>query len=270
VYIGGDFMHARMLLPATFALLLPVMCVPLPDGDGVRAVAAVAGLSGTAIWALVCAAHLRHEKPTYYIPADGIVDERGYWVLRTGDANPTTPGPYIKMMTGVSDPAEAVRRTLAAAGLPPGTPALVLTDGRGKLVGVPLTTPGAVAFPGELLGTLGATVPLDGIAIDDHGLSYAVGSHLEMNGTRPGHRKTTAITWFLAEYTDARNDQIAGAGAVDSARRDLHCGELAALQNATRGPLGFGRFWANVSHAYTLTTFRLPNDPQLAQDTLCP
>src|SRR5262249_38487451 len=29
IKVGGDFMHGRMLLPATFCLLLPVMLVPL-------------------------------------------------------------------------------------------------------------------------------------------------------------------------------------------------------------------------------------------------
>jgi len=67
-----------------------------------------------------------------------------------------------------------------------------------------------------------------------------------------------------------QNDEIPGAGAVDAARHDLGCGQLAKLQQATRGPLTFGRFWSNVTHATSMTDFRLPDDPELAQDVLCP
>jgi arabinofuranosyltransferase len=271
IYIGGDFMHARMLLPGTFALLLPVMCVPVPDGANVRAVASYAALAGTAVWAVVCVADLRHAKATPAIPASGIIDERGYWVMRTKDANPVDAAPYIHMVTDSTDATVGLRDKIKDVVLPDGTPALYFADGTGKLVGVPLTTPyGTIALPGELLGTLGAMVPLSGVAIDDHGLSYAVGSHLEMNGTRPGHRKSTSITWVLADYTAVQNGQIAGGGAVDAARKDLGCGDLAELQTATRAPLTFGRFWSNFVHAYPMSTFRVPNDPQLAEDVVCP
>lgn len=270
IYIGGDFMHARMLLPATFTLLLPVMTVPLPRALDGRGVAAALALAGTAGWAVICAFSLRLEQKPWVIPPDGIVNERVYWMQRTGAAHPTDPGPYLQMVGGSTDPATSLRqhaRTLYVGSLP----MLYLADPDNNIVtAVPLGRGDVpVAMSGELLGTLGAMVPLDGLAVDDHGLSYAVGSHLDVNGLRIGHQKSTSITWLLADYTAVPTGAVSNGGAVDTARVDLGCGSMATLQRATRGPLGVGDFFRNVWDSYALTGLRVSNDPVYAQDDLC-
>lgn len=282
VWIGGDFMHARMLLPGTFTLLLPVMAVPLPAPDGLRAKLAVGGMAVVAVWAAVCLADLRlHQNAV--IPDTGITNERAFWVLRTGDAHPVDAAPYIKMVVGTGDETLALER-LTGSRAPLNHRSLFYVDAKGQMVSLPLRTPyGSVAVPGDILGTLGAIVPLDGLAIDTHGLSYAVGSHMLTDGTRIGHEKTTGMSWIIADYTKpgstpalvAPNGSTGPAPApaaepgVDAARRGLACGDLKSLGTATRSPLTFHLFLANIAHSFDRTEFRVQNDPTLALGELC-
>ena len=271
IWIGGDFMHARMLLPGTFALLLPMMCVPVPQATRALTVVASTALVATGAWAVFCLFALRHDQKLAEIPKDGIVNERLFWIGRTGSAHPTTPGPYIKMATGTTDPAQALRRVVSEAG-PVTAPSLFYRDDRsGRLTAVPLKRPGTVALRGDLLGTLGAFVPLDGIAIDPHALSYALGSHLDANGSRLGHQKTTATAWVIADYAPAGDFSTPGVteASIDAARKALSCGSFVELRHATQGPLTMSKFFHNVLHAPTLTAFRAPNDPDAAAAGLC-
>src|SRR5262249_55717198 len=54
VRLGGDFMHARLLLPAMFALALPCAVVQVRRG-----VALSAALGLALVWAVVCGVELR-------------------------------------------------------------------------------------------------------------------------------------------------------------------------------------------------------------------
>src|SRR5262249_32783745 len=78
VKVGGDFMHARMLLPATFCLLLPVLVLPvlvLP-----ARIPVLAAVVAVAVWAGVSVTSLR-------VPdgetASGFTDERRHWIPLT-------------------------------------------------------------------------------------------------------------------------------------------------------------------------------------------
>ena len=101
VRVGGDFMHARMLLPTTFMVLLPVSVV------AVRARGWwLAGI--VLVWAVVCAGWMRPPystalptgfsaaaAPDPYDPGTGIADERLFWVRSSGTAHPVTVDDYI-------------------------------------------------------------------------------------------------------------------------------------------------------------------------------
>jgi arabinofuranosyltransferase len=272
IWIGGDFMHARMLLPATFTLLLPVMAVPVAEGRKVLAAVNISALLATSAWAAICVVALRQRQKLADIPQSGIVNERRFWIERTATAHPTTPGPYIKMATGTADPREALARITTQAG-PVAGPSLYFPAADGRLTALPLGRPGTIALPGDLLGTLGAFVPLDGIAIDPHALSYAVGSHLDANSTRVGHQKTTSVAWIVADYGGpgggVNGDEYGDGDGLGAARKALACGEFAVLNRATRGPLSISQFFRNVVHASTLTGFRAPNDPGQAVTKMC-
>jgi arabinofuranosyltransferase len=91
---GGDHMHARMLLPAWFALLLPAAAIPfrLPSRVAHRVGAAFA-IIALGAWALV---PVFSGGPPYtgYGP-HGIDDERSVWVARS-DLHPVTVEDYAR------------------------------------------------------------------------------------------------------------------------------------------------------------------------------
>jgi arabinofuranosyltransferase len=290
IAIGGDFMHARMLLPATFALLLPFMAVPLPTPGQVRlfigrraqgrralppfgrATAVTVCVALMATWTFVCAGWWRLPQPFETIPKDGITNERSFWVAVTDTANPTTATPYIKALLGPpAGPPHTVGWVVGQdAEFGPRTLLVVLPDG-GNYYPFHLSRPGAsVAITGDVLGTLGATVPLDGIAIDQHGLSWALASHLQPGPDgRVGHDEYAGPVWVVADYSNVRKAPEIPAAQLAAARRVLGCGAVGQLQQATQAPMGWGRFFDNLADAFKLTTLRIPDNPQTAEQEFC-
>ncbi|HEU5333793.1 MAG TPA: hypothetical protein VFU73_13530 [Actinocrinis sp.] len=272
VAIGGDFMHARMLLPGTFALLLPIMAVPLPALSSPRRLIAVAvGTALVAAWAGACAAWWRLPQTPGFIPHTGITDERSFWISRVGTENPTSGDPYVDAMIGkASDP--ATLGALFARDEKSGTPLLVFVPPRSTdLVAIPLDRPGhPIASPGDILGTLGAALPLNALVIDTHGLSYMLGSHFEPGAHgRVGHDKYAGAVWIVADYSTATSVPGIDPVQLAEARSALGCGEVTELRTATEAPLTWGRFWDNVGGSFTLTEMRVPNDPAAAVKEYC-
>ena len=98
IAIGGDFMHARMLLPATFALLLPVMLVPVPvpkRSAGLTSASLCLIAATIGVWALGAGLRWRDPTPIGIIPASGIANERGFWSVHTGQQNPDNAAEYV-------------------------------------------------------------------------------------------------------------------------------------------------------------------------------
>ena len=275
IAIGGDFMHARMLLPATFALLLPVMLVPvpLPKHSGGLANASLCLLAATiGVWALGAGLRWRDPTPLGIIPQSGIANERGWWSVHTGQQNPDNAAEYVLAMMGsanapgslewaVSRDARSGRAVLfyQAATTSP------------DVFSVPLSRPGyPVAVAVSILGAGGAGTPLDGLVVDQHGLSYALGSHLVADrGGRPGHAKWALPAWIVAEYSGVTQAPGVPAAQLAAARKALSCGPLAELDQATQAPLTASQFAKNFFHSLTLTTFRFSPDPVTAEKELC-
>lgn len=276
VAIGGDFMHARMLLPAAFTLLLPVMGLPVPSpraarvAAGRRSIAVGAGFVLMAVWALMCGIDFRVSQLPWAIPANGIVDERTFWVDATHQPNPVTPDGYVLALMGsVQD--RGSTEWMITEDLASGKPMLLYPVDSTHTASVPLDKPGApIAVTALVLGTAGAAVPLDALVIDQHGLSYALGAHLTgIPGGRVGHDKTADPVWIIAEYSDATHVPGIPDDELAAARRALGCGRLAELRQATEGSLTFGRFWSNVLRSPKLTSMRIADDPVTAARHLC-
>jgi arabinofuranosyltransferase len=274
VAIGGDFMHARMLLPPTFALLLPVMLVPVPVPK-LRAGLASASLcllgATVGVWALGAGLEWRDPTPIGIIPASGIANERGFWTVHTGQRNPDNGAEYV--LTGMGSAAATGSLEWLISRDARSGRAMLLYQGSqySPYVSVPLSQPRyPVAVTAYILGTWGAGTPLDGLVVDMHGLSYALGSHLvgDPNG-RPGHSKWVNPAWVVAEYSDVTQAPGIPAAQLAAARKALSCGPLAELDQATRAPLTAGRFVSNFFHSLTLTTFRFSPDPVTAEKELC-
>ena len=271
IAIGGDFMHARMLLPATFTLLLPVMAVPVPRPSAVTVRTAVpAGLclAALAAWAVWCGVAWRDPGG---IQASGIADERAWYVGVTHHRDPDRPADYIAALYGAPAAHGTQSWMIAQAQRSGRSRLLYALPGQTAMISVPLDSRRyPVAVPGVVLGTLGALVPLTGLAIDQHGLAYALAGHLQpIPGARVGHAKYAGIAWIIAEYSTAASAPGVPAADVAAAHRALGCGELASLIRATTAPLTLHQFLANIVDSPGLTTLSIPTDPRQAEAQIC-
>jgi arabinofuranosyltransferase len=262
VRVGGDFMHARMLLPGLFFMLLPVLLVPA----GRLAAALVAAAT---LWAVVCATLWR--VPYTGLGERGIADERGFYLSELGVGNPITASAYLRHYPRFP---EAVRLS---------------RDGHDRVLVYPwhdgffvtplkpeTTASEATVWPN--LGMNGAAVRLDdGIAVDVLGLAYPLAAHVELTERgRPGHEKELDIAWVFADLADPGAALPAGLDPlrVAAARYALTCGDenrgiLKELQDSVREPMSWKRFWKNLTGAPKRTTFRFPNDPVRAMKEIC-
>jgi arabinofuranosyltransferase len=273
VAIGGDFMHARMLLPATFALLLPAMMLPVPK-PGAQAVrtAVPAALCVVAIgaWAVACGAGWRAVQLPGIIPRSGIADERAYWSVTIRQQNPDNAAKYVAALMG-SATATGSPEWLITQDANSGKPVLLYRVTKYRFVAVPLNRPRyPVAIVVYILGAWGAGTPLDGLVVDQRGLSYALGSHV--TGTpdgRPGHTRFISPAWIAAEYSNVTKAPGIPATQLTAARKALSCGALAELDQATQAPLTIDRFVSSFFHSPSLTTFRFSPNPVVAEEELC-
>jgi arabinofuranosyltransferase len=196
IAIGGDFMHARMLLPATFALLLPAMLVPVPvpkRGAG-RTGASLCLMAATVgVWAIGAGFRWRDPTPIGLIPGSGIANERGFWSVHTGQRNPDNAAEYVLTGLGSAHATGSLEWMISRDARSGRAVLLYQVTQWSPYVSVPLSRPRyPVAVTAYILGTWGAATPLDGLVVDLHGLSYALGRM----ALRPRHRREgTARTW---------------------------------------------------------------------------
>jgi arabinofuranosyltransferase len=254
--VGGDYMHARMLLPALLCLLLPVLVVPLTRWTAVP-------ILGLAVWAVTAAGWLRSETVfTREIGANAITDARVFWLDTTLKSHPILAEDAAHVPGYMPDIA-AVR---AAS---PGH-VLVLKVGSQWLAypaqATVVSTPGALGFPGMLL-------PAEVKVTDDLGLANPLASHTEsIPGWPMGHDKLLPAAWMIADAGSGTPEELAAAtgGAVPAtdiaaAREALRRPDIRELVDSVREPLTPGRFLSNFVHAVERTGFRYDRDPQLAQ-----
>lgn len=257
VRVGGDFMYARLFLPATFALLCPFAAFPLPRFRPV-AWAAVGALSCT----LVLTGGFRRWDPMVItddpttpnvdgdLAVDGIANERLVYRLLAGDDHPVTFDDY----------ASYVEPPLANLGILPRDGELVDLGGSGRfaLSEQPMLVAGSIGLVGyRYLGTH---------VIDQLSLAEPLGAHMEAGvAGRPGHEKILSWEWLVARFAEPSVDEP----VVEDARAALACGELHDLVDAVEGPLTPGRFFENFIGALERTRFRVPIAPEEARAQIC-
>ncbi|MYW02015.1 hypothetical protein [Streptomyces sp. SID3343] len=269
VRLGGDYMHARMLLPAMFLVLLPVLLVPA------RRVTAAAVVL-VALWAVLCVGPWN---PGAYHRSDTAtaVRVRNTDIGITGTANPDTAADWVAAFPGL-------RRAVALGeGRGQERPVLVLVGADGEPGAVlplnPVYRDAHVSVPGGYLGATGQIVPLDERIVEVWGLANTIGAHLEYPSdwrTKwPGHRKLLDTAWLLALDLDPAVTLVppgivdVSAASLAAARHALTCGALAELLASTREPLTPDRFLANLTGAVRRTTLRIPRDPFAAERRFC-
>src|SRR5207253_9859341 len=93
VAMGGDYMHARLLIPALFAGLLPVMTLPLgtPRFSAEALPPVIAGVA-IAAWLVVCGGFLRVGVENVC----GVGDERGWYARKAEVAHPIEVSDFRK------------------------------------------------------------------------------------------------------------------------------------------------------------------------------
>jgi arabinofuranosyltransferase len=242
VRVGGDFMHARMLLPATFAALLPVSVLEFRAWYRV-AVAALAG------WAVICAVSLRAPFPTRTI-----TDERRFWQVNTRVEHPVTVDDF-RLINGYKN--GELAKSLDASG----TRVLAIF---GQQIPLAASVKQTAAVQAGSVGVAGYLAPTDVYVIDTLGLADPIGSRLRIGKRgRPGHEKVLPQTWMSARFTDSDKGNNADA------RRALGCDGLHDVIEATSGSLGIGDFFRNMLWSPRLTSLRFSEVPSEAEKELC-
>ncbi|MFE2867082.1 hypothetical protein [Embleya sp. NPDC059259] len=261
VRVGGDFMHARMLLPGLFLLLLPILLVPASR----LAAPAVGALLA---WSLLTATVFR--VPYAGIGPSGIADERGFYTSVLGVANPVTADAFVNGFPGfptmIQGPHPEYRHTLVDRSPTHSFVVPLRPDLRASIVAI---------WPS--LGMNGAATPVTGIALDDLGLAYPLGAHIRLTTRgRPGHEKRIDPAWVLAEYADPAAPAPPGIDPIRiaAARYTLTCGptdrgRLKGLRDSVHAPMTWRRFTINLIGAVDRTAFRFPDDPIAAARRIC-
>ncbi len=262
IAVGGDFMHARMLLTPLFLLLLPVLLVPVTRVT-VTLVAVIT------MWVIVAMSPLRSP----FGGGDttpGIQKIRLFTEWKTQRINPTSADDWLPAFAWISATvkrAASTREEIFFYGHNNSAIAPARAD-----VGV------RVVMPGGFLGITGAVAPLDFRIVDVFGLAYPLGAHLQLlrRGAMPGHEKPLPLVWLIADYADpaappppGSADQGVTQAAIAAARHALRCGELRELQEAVREPMSLSRFLQNLIGSVRRTQLRIPPDPFAAEKQFC-
>ena len=263
VRVGGDFMHARLLLPALYAVLLPVaVAVGRPWWRPAVPAALVAA------WGIVCAGWL--EVPYRGdVGRHGITDERGHYVSRTRHPHPVTLADYTLHRFALEGHG---LRDLAWR-----TRVVLLGEEREALERPALHVPLAEAVEANVVAgrdSIGLRAYAGGPEVhivDRHGLADPIAARLTVSRRqRPGHEKYLSDAWILGRFAhpDAPLPPVL-AGPAAAARRALGCPPLRELLDAVEAPLDAARFVRNLTAVWRLHRLVVPADPFEAVSALC-
>ena len=267
--LGGDFMHGRMLLLPLFALLLPVMAVPL------RRVS-VAVVAAVVLWAgvVIVRANPSDDQRYQYEQGElGIVDERDFWTTALG--RPAGDPPRyaedflaMPMMRTFPETLEEALETNA------GQIAIALDDeledafrwyARPRMSEASDLQHLATTAYWVNLGMTSMNAPLEARVLDTVGLATPLAARMPRDPDgRVGHDKQLPEVWQVADTAvdvHALPDWI-DPNEVEQAREAMRTGEIAELLATSREPLSWDRFWKNVRYSLGPgRTLQLESDP---------
>lgn len=251
--VGGDFMHGRMLLPALFCLVLPLMAVPLTRWTALPALV-MAGWAATSILTL---------RPAYDMLGPHLIaNERLYYVLIVGHPYPVTAEDFVGhpiVPEGVAALRAEAAPSLAVPG--PGPDRL-----RWWLFPKPAGQTGDTSVWLNL-GVNGELSPLDTTVLDGVGLTNPLAAHATgVPDGRIGHDKDLPLEWFMADAGISGDTGFVDPAAVEAARQALDCPRTRELLDSVRAPLTAERFWSNLTGAWDRTAYRYPRDAREASE----
>jgi len=271
VHLGGDYMHARLLLPAFFALCLPVFV----SSTQMRTVAAVPVI-GILVWAVVCAGWLRYVPPRGSLNPQVIFisNERNSWITATGNAHPVTANDYRGALSGQ---AGAILQRMSHQ-VPKGQQSLlVVTDPYAPIseaAKAPARSPlpFALAVDVPAIGVIGYLAGPNVYIFDDYSLANPIGSHtIITKHARPGHEKSIGPVWMVARFglPSSRPSGQPSSQPVSAAREALACDPLSSYLHAITAPMSLSQAVANVAHSFSYTSMSFSADPTQAVRQLC-
>ena len=262
---GGDYLHARLLLPSLFAIVAPFAV--LPWRPQFRLPLAVIG-----VWAFVAIAFLRPSLHQQIVPLTDydVVDGRALM------SDLTNPGHRPMLATDFAfDDGLRAKRLEERGARALVTPGIVLPD----------ATPARTTLVTSASGISGYRAGPEVLVQEVNSLGDPVGSRMPPTPlSKPGHRKREEWPWILALTTrpgvddglDVRDLERTDfpapplrPGEVAAARHALRCGALAEVRAATRDPLTVDRFWSNLTGAIGRTRLEVPRDPFAAERKFC-
>ena len=266
--MGGDYVHARLLVAPLFALCAPVAVVPMTRKYLVALVVIP--------WALVC-----------------------MFTLRSVDGSPSAANPFVLVTGHGTGESTAVnwgspQRTsswLTAAGI------YVQADPRVAPLRIDqppatgLTLPTVATF---WAGTGPYELGTDVQILDLMGLADPLDAHMQLihRGQFTGHEKPLPTPWVVALLT-APGSSAAQVSAVEAlrpsqytpliseatgkaldiqtawARAALQCPLIHDIAFGADRPLTFGLLIGDITHAVARSTVRIPADPQTAYHRFC-
>lgn len=261
--VGGDYMHARMLLPPIFALCCPFAVVVVPRVAQARLVV-VGAVVAVAGWAALVVVVQRAPDPEGFFGGHSIAEQRIFYRRLAGNPHPVTLDEWDhSFLYRTGDQARRAQEV--------GADLLVTAVGFGGVT-LDSVTPlapgsGTVLFL-DGIGVSGARAGVDTPVIDLHGLADPLASRMPILRPRglPGHEKVLPQEWALAEAASgADRPQLVGP-AAGRATEALGCGDVRRLLAAIGGPATPGRLAANLVHAVGFTTLEIPRDPAATAD----
>jgi arabinofuranosyltransferase len=275
VHVGGDYMHARLLLPGFFAVCLPVFVTRRQ----VRTLLLVP-LLGIAVWSVICAGWLRFVPPkvtslnpqTVYIS-----NERNNWISATDNPHPITAADYKRALSGQ---AGALLNRLARQ-VPRGQQRMIIISNpyapiqRSGLPTAHSSLPFTLAVNVPAIGVIGYLAGPDVYIFDSYSLANPIGSHtVIVKHARPGHEKEIGSAWMVARFGISGGTALGTTAdisprTVAAARRALHCDPLASYLHAITAPLTASRFFTDLGDSLRFTTMSFSAVPSRAAAELC-
>lgn len=293
VRVGGDFMHARFLLPATTAILLPISVYPLRRSAGRLGIVFVTAL---VLWSMTVAAGPRTRYEGIKLEGEssgrpmegGLANERGWWVSRTKSHE------TVRIEDWIWASSNAEESLLAQWDLERGrsyysedmwdsgargdgaiqdhirTSSGALQDHIRTSTGIVDRISPGVSIAVQNIGAAGVLAGPGIHVVDVIGLADAVSGRVRYDPmfTRPsrvGH-EVKPVWWRLAQYAAPSAGE---SQEVQRARKVLRCRPVRNLVRATTAELTPRLFLSNVRHSVTYTRLTIPADSLTAQEELC-
>ncbi|MGB7053300.1 MAG: hypothetical protein WBG41_17170 [Acidimicrobiales bacterium] len=268
IVMGGDYVHARLLIAPLFAVCAPVAAVPLAR----RYVISLLVLP----WAMVCALSLR--------PSEGNAWSMSPFIVVNGHGNVTPSlvihGPGAR--NGHWEPAPGIYVEFGNPGVPERINVAPAPGVRLPVI--------ATSWVGTEPYELGTGVQF----LDLLGLADPLTAHLQLShrGYFSGHEKPLPTPWIAALLT-ANGTSTTAFDAVQLqrpssftqliptvsghqlqietawARAALQCPAIHDIEYSPTRPLTVGSFLSNIVHSFSRTELRIPPNPEAAYHRFC-